>query len=54
MLKATLEVNEEGTVAVAATGAEMRSKSIPKPPVPMTVDRPFLFVPRAYVAHPEP
>ncbi|CAE7945594.1 SERPINA3-8, partial [Symbiodinium sp. KB8] len=44
MHKATLEVNEEGTVAVAATGAEMRSKSIPKPPVPMTVDRPFLFV----------
>jgi len=44
MHKATLEVNEEGTIAVAATGAEMRSKSIPQPPVPVTVDRPFLFV----------
>ena len=51
MHKATLEVNEEGTIAVAATGAEMRSKSIPQPPVPVTVDQPFLFVPWAYVAH---
>ncbi|CAE7616708.1 SERPINB2 [Symbiodinium pilosum] len=45
MHKATLEVNEEGTVAAAASGAVMKAKSIaPKPPVAMTVDRPFLFI----------
>ena len=44
--KATLEVNEEGTVAAAATGASMipTSLRLPLPAVKMTVDRPFLFM----------
>jgi len=42
--KATLEVNEEGTVAAAATGAVMMTRCLPPPAVPMTVDRPFLFM----------
>lgn len=42
--KATIEVNEEGTVAAAATGAVMKTRCMPPPSVPMTVDRPFLFL----------
>mmetsp|Transcript_17197 Transcript_17197/g.30150 ORF Transcript_17197/g.30150 Transcript_17197/m.30150 type:complete len:399 (+) Transcript_17197:58-1254(+) len=42
--KATIEVNEEGTVAAAATGAVMATRSMPPPSVPVTVDRPFLFL----------
>mmetsp|Transcript_58225 Transcript_58225/g.150442 ORF Transcript_58225/g.150442 Transcript_58225/m.150442 type:complete len:371 (-) Transcript_58225:145-1257(-) len=41
--KATIQVNEEGTVAVAATGAVMKTRCMPPPSVPMIVDRPFLF-----------
>ncbi|CAJ1378893.1 unnamed protein product, partial [Effrenium voratum] len=44
MHKATVEVNEEGTVAAAATGAVMMTRCMPPPAQPMTVDRPFLFV----------
>ncbi|CAE7372840.1 SERPINI1 [Symbiodinium natans] len=44
--KATLEVNEEGTVAAAATGAVMTLCGLPAPALimRMTVDRPFLFI----------
>merc|ERR1712232_191715 len=41
--KATIEVNEEGTVAAAATGAVMTSRCLPPPHVDVVVDRPFLF-----------
>lgn len=42
--QATIEVNEEGTVASAATGAVMKTRCMP-PPVPqVTVDRPFVFL----------
>jgi len=41
--KAVIEVNEEGTVAAAAT-AVMMTRSLPPPPVELKVDRPFLFV----------
>jgi len=44
MHKATIEVNEEGTVASAATGAVMATRCMPPPSVPVTIDRPFLFV----------
>jgi len=44
MHKATIEVNEEGTVASAATGAVMATRSMPPPSLPMTIDRPFLFL----------
>lgn len=42
--KATIMVNEEGTVAAAATGAVMAARCLPPPAMKMTVDRPFLFV----------
>eukprot|EP00928_Gymnodinium_smaydae_P015845 TRINITY_DN15894_c0_g1_i1.p1 TRINITY_DN15894_c0_g1~~TRINITY_DN15894_c0_g1_i1.p1 ORF type:complete len:357 (-),score=60.10 TRINITY_DN15894_c0_g1_i1:178-1248(-) len=44
MHKATIEVNEEGTVAAAATGAVMATRCMPPPSTPMTVDRPFIFL----------
>mmetsp|Transcript_79712 Transcript_79712/g.97556 ORF Transcript_79712/g.97556 Transcript_79712/m.97556 type:complete len:362 (-) Transcript_79712:40-1125(-) len=44
MHKATVMVNEEGTVAAAATGAVMATRCLPPPVMEMTVDRPFLFV----------
>lgn len=44
MHKATLEVNEEGTVACAATGAVMATRSMPPPATSVIVDRPFLFL----------
>eukprot|EP00002_Diphylleia_rotans_P017544 TRINITY_DN3405_c0_g2_i5.p1 TRINITY_DN3405_c0_g2~~TRINITY_DN3405_c0_g2_i5.p1 ORF type:complete len:310 (-),score=72.13 TRINITY_DN3405_c0_g2_i5:177-1106(-) len=44
MHKATVEVNEEGTEAAAAT-AVMMMRSMRKPiPIPLTFDRPFLFM----------
>ncbi|CAE8644964.1 unnamed protein product [Polarella glacialis] len=42
--RATVEVNEAGTVASAATGAVMKTRCIPPPAVPIVVDRPFLFM----------
>ena len=42
--KATIEVDEEGTVAAAATFLSMSiSQHMPPPPLEITVDRPFLF-----------
>jgi serpin B len=41
--KAVVEVNEEGTVAAAATAVVM-TRSLPPPPIDFTIDRPFLFV----------
>jgi serpin B len=43
--KAFVEVSEEGTEAVAATGALMQRVSIdPDEPVAFDVDQPFLFL----------
>ena len=42
--KARLEVNEEGTVAAAATAVVMRSRSIPRPPLELLFNRPFLML----------
>lgn len=39
-----LAVDEEGTEAAAATAVEMAAGSVPPPPVPFVVDRPFLLV----------
>jgi len=39
--KAVMEVTEEGTVASAASAVLIKTKSIPKPPIEMTFDRPF-------------
>ena len=41
--KAVIEVNEEGTVAAAAS-AVLMTRSLPPPPIEFTIDRPFLFV----------
>jgi serpin B len=41
--KAVCEVNEEGTVAAAATAIGMATTSAPPPPFSMKVDRPFFF-----------
>lgn len=41
--KATVLVNEEGTVAAAATGAVMMTRCLPRV-WEITVDRPFLFL----------
>jgi serpin B len=41
--QANIDVDEEGTEAAAATGVVMGTTSVPPPPIPMTVDRPFLF-----------
>jgi len=41
--KAVCEVNEEGTVAAAATSVTMGITSAPPPPFSMKVDRPFFF-----------
>jgi serpin B len=37
-------VDEDGTEAAAATAVAMRGTGLPETPVPMVVDRPFLFV----------
>ena len=41
--KATIEVNEEGTVAAAATAVRMRQLSLPIP-IPMHFNRPFVML----------
>lgn len=41
--QANIDVDEEGTEAAAATGIVMGITSMPPEPIPMTVDRPFLF-----------
>jgi serpin B len=41
--KATLEIDEEGTVAAAATAFVGVAVSAPPPPIPVTFDRPFVF-----------
>ena len=41
--KTFVEVNEEGTEAAAATSVEVGVKSVPPPPLPFIVDRPFFF-----------
>ena len=41
--KSFCEVNEEGTVAAAATSVRMGVTSLPPPPFVMKVDRPFFF-----------
>jgi serpin B len=42
--KAFVDVNEEGTEAAAATAVIMRLESMPLDPVPVQVDRPFIFL----------
>ena len=44
--KTYLEVNEQGTVAAAATGAfvMLTAQSVPPPPIEFVVDRPFWVV----------
>jgi len=46
--RAHVEVDERGTTAAAATGASMRlvSMVVPKPPLELRIDRPFLFAVR--------
>lgn len=41
--KTFVEVNEEGTEAAAVTSVGVRVTSVPPPPIPFTVDRPFFF-----------
>lgn len=40
--KVFIEVNEAGTEAAAVTGIEVRTTSMPAPPTPFVVDRPFI------------
>ena len=42
--KAFVTVNEAGTEAAAATGAVVGATSVPPPPVPVDLDRPFVFL----------
>ena len=42
--KALIEVNEEGTVAAAATAVIMMTRSLGPPPLRLTFDRPFLML----------
>jgi serpin B len=41
--KATIEVDEEGTVAAAATGMVMMMRCMPAPPLEIILNKPFLF-----------
>ena len=41
--KTFVEVNEEGTEAAAVTSVGVRATSVPPPPIPFIVDRPFFF-----------
>ncbi|CAB4056625.1 PRI1 [Lepeophtheirus salmonis] len=41
--KATIEVNEEGSEAAAASGVVMMMRSMPMPPTPVVIDHPFMF-----------
>jgi serpin B len=42
--KAFVAVDEKGTEAAAATGVIVGTTSMPPPPVPFAVDRPFIFI----------
>jgi serpin B len=42
--KAFVSVDEAGTEAAAATAVIMRLTAVPEPPVPVTIDRPFIFL----------
>lgn len=42
--KTLMEVNEEGTVAAAATAVMMKTRSMPMPPLKMNFNRPFLMM----------
>jgi serpin B len=42
--KATITVDEEGTEAAAATAVIVGLESMPPEPIPLVIDRPFLFV----------
>ncbi|MDP7036049.1 MAG: serpin family protein, partial [Planctomycetota bacterium] len=42
--KAVVDVDESGTEATAATAVLMTRSGVPKTPVPLQVDRPFLFL----------
>lgn len=42
--KATITVDEEGTEAAAATAVIVGLESMPLEPIPLVIDRPFLFV----------
>ena len=48
--KVYIDVDEEGTVAAAATGVEVGFTSVPPPPIPFIVDRPFVFLLRDEVS----
>ena len=41
--KTFVEVNEEGTEAAAVTSVGVVATSVPPPPIPFTIDRPFFF-----------
>ena len=41
--KAVLEMDEEGTTAAAAAAVIMKTRSIPRPPLQLTFDRPFVM-----------
>lgn len=41
--KTFVKVNEEGTEAAAVTSVEVGITSVPPPPIPFTIDRPFFF-----------
>lgn len=41
--KTFVEVNEEGTEAAGATSVEIGITSVPPPPIPFTIDRPFFL-----------
>lgn len=42
--KAFVAIDEEGTEAAAATAVTVGTTSVPPPPTPMALDRPFLFL----------
>ena len=42
--KAFVAVDEAGTEAAAATAVVMELTAVPEPPVPVTIDRPFIFL----------
>ena len=42
--KAFVSVDEEGTEAAAATAVIVGTTSVPPPPIPVTLDRPFIFL----------
>jgi serpin B len=49
--KASVDVNEEGTEAAAATAVVIATKSFPQPPVVFRADHPFIFLIRDNVTH---